>query len=171
MAERTDVPPPRGEFNQRVTSLLSAADDHRRVLEAGEHLFQQLKLRDVDAEHGDYAMELELDPRFTNPRGGLQGGLVATLADVVAGRATFAGLPDGWNAATSDLSLHYLAPITVGPARAEAHVLRRGRTSVVVRVDIHDVGTDRLAASGTVAYTILPPLTPPGSDAPPSTGP
>lgn len=171
MVERPDVPPRRGEFNERVASLLSAADDHQRVLAAGEHLFQQLRLRDVEAERGDYAMELDLDPRFTNPRGALQGGLVATLADVVAGRATFAGLADGWNAATSDLSLHYLAPITVGPARAEAHVLRRGRTSVVVRVDIRDVGTDRLAASGTVAYTILPPLTAPGSGDLPSTAP
>lgn len=163
-------PPPRGEFNARVTSQL-AAEEHQRILEAGEHLFQQLHLRDAAPVEGDYAMELDINPRFTNPRGGLQGGLVATLADVVAGRATFAGLEDGWNAATSDLSVHFLAPITVGPARAEAHVLRRGRTSVVVRVDIYDAGAGRLAASSTVAYTVLPPITPPATGAPPSSAP
>jgi len=135
------------------------------VLEAGEHFFQQLDLREVEVEGADFAMEMAVEPRLTNPRGGLQGGLVATLADIVAGRAVFAVLsqdpadgPSTASAATSDLTVHYLAPLTVGPARGVAHVLRRGRTKVVVRVDIHDVGAGRLAAASTVTYTVLPPV-------------
>ncbi|HEY2430580.1 MAG TPA: PaaI family thioesterase [Acidimicrobiales bacterium] len=135
-----------------------AAEAHRQVLEAGEHLFQQLELRDVEVDGADFAMEMPVSARVTNPRGGLQGGLVATLADIVAGRAAFAALDPGANAATSDLTVHYLAPLTEGPARAVATVLRRGRTKVVVRVDIHDVGAGRLAAASTVTYTVLPPL-------------
>jgi uncharacterized protein (TIGR00369 family) len=129
------------------------------VIESKEHFFSQLNMRVVDAPGTDLAIELELDPTLSNPRGALQGGLVATLADIAAGRAVIAELPEGHGAATSDLTIHYLAPISRGPARAEATILRRGRTSIVVRVDIFDGGADRLCATSTVAFTPLAPIT------------
>ena len=99
-----------------------------------------------------------MSPRLANSRGALQGGLIATLIDVVAGRLAMVGADEGHSSATSDLSIHFLAPIVVGPARAEGKVLRHGRRSVVVHVDVRDVATDRLAAVSTIAFTVLAPL-------------
>jgi len=145
-----------------------AYDAHRDAIETGTHLFSQLDLRSVEVEGADCAMELALTPSLTNPRGALQGGLIATLADIVAGQAVFIGQAPDFAAATADLSVHYLAPVMVGPARGEAHILRRGRTTVVVRVDIRDVGADRLAAASTVTYTVLPARVPSSGPSGPS---
>ena len=122
-----------------------------------EHLFAQLGMRDVQVDGTDLAMELPTAPHLTNARGALQGGLIATLIDIVAGRAALQGLPSLESVATSDLTVHYLAPVMVGPARAEARVLRRGRRTIVVSVEVHDAGADRLAAVSTIAFSVLSP--------------
>ena len=129
--------------------------EHDRVLAAGDHLLQQLTMRDVDVPGADLAVELTLDERVLNPRGALQGGLLATLVDIVAGRAVLAGGPrDG--VATSDLSVHFLQGLTVGPARAVATVVRRGNRSAVVTVDVLDAGTGTLCAVATAAFAVTP---------------
>jgi uncharacterized protein (TIGR00369 family) len=58
--------------------------------------------------------------------------------------------------ATTDLSIHYLRGLTVGPARAVATVVRRGRSLAVVTVDVIDVGTGELCAVSTVAFSVSP---------------
>lgn len=132
-----------------------ARDSHDRVLAEGGHLLQQLSFRDVEVVGSDLAVELAVDERVTNPRGALQGGLMATLVDIVAGRAVLLGGPrDG--VATTDLTIHYLRGLTVGPARAVATVVRRGGRSAVVTVDVLDGGTDTLCAVATVAFAVQP---------------
>jgi len=133
-----------------------ARAEHDAVIQAGDHLIQELALRDVPDDEGDLTIELDLNNRLTNPRGGLQGGLMATMADVVAGRAIFSGAPAGSACVTSDLTIHYLRPLTVGPARARAHVIQRGRTRAVANVEIIDTGTGRLSATCSVAFSIFP---------------
>ncbi len=130
-------------------------DAHDRVLAAGDHLLQQLSMRDVEVAGADLAVELDLDGRITNPRGALQGGLLATLVDIVAGRAVLAGGP-GDGVATSELSVHYLHGLTIGPGRAVATVVRRGDHSAVVTVDVFDAGSDTLCAIATVAFSVNP---------------
>lgn len=138
-----------GEERARVRA------QHERVLAEGGHLLQQLSLRDIEVEGSDLAVELAVDDRVTNPRGALQGGLMATLVDIVAGRAVLRGGPrDG--VATTDLTIHYLRGLTVGPARAVATVVRRGNRSAVVTVDVLDGGTDTLCAVATVAFSVTP---------------
>ena len=122
-----------------------------------EHLFAQLGMRDVVVEGTDLAMEMPTAPHLTNARGALQGGLIATLIDIVAGRAALQGLPSMESVATADLNVHYLAPVLVGPARAEARILRRGSRTVVVSVEVHDAGAERLAAVSTIAFSVLRP--------------
>jgi uncharacterized protein (TIGR00369 family) len=121
------------------------------------HVLSQLGMTDVVVEGADLAMDLPLGPHLTNARGGLQGGLIATLIDIVAGRVALQGLPSLQSIATSDLTVHYLAPVVVGPARATAKVLRRGSRSVVLHVEVHDVGTGKLAAVSTIAFAVLKP--------------
>jgi uncharacterized protein (TIGR00369 family) len=123
-----------------------------------DHLLGALDMRDVDVRYGgDLAMDLEVTPRLTNNRGGLQGGLLVTLIDVVAGRAALEGMPRGISVATADLAVHFLSAVTVGPAHAEATVLRRGKTKIVLRVDVFDAGRDdKLAAVCTTSFAVVP---------------
>lgn len=127
----------------------ATADDER------SQFFAQLGMYDVDVAGADLAMCLPHETSRANARGGLQGGLIATLIDIVAGRAALVGMDADLMVTTSDLTIHYLAPISVGPARASAHVLRRGRRSIVLRVDVHDASNETLAAVSTIAFAIV----------------
>jgi len=97
---------------------------------------------------------LRLEDQLRNPWGILHGGAVAMLADEAACRATVAAHPGaaGPNGvAATDVVLHYLRPVKVGPVEARCTVLgtRAGRTAV--RVAIHDAGADdRMVTVGSV---------------------
>jgi uncharacterized protein (TIGR00369 family) len=133
---------------------------HLEVIARGEHLFQQFGTRDVPSPEGHLAIEMDIRPEFSNVRGALQGGLITVLVDVCAGRLAYESCDNeaGYSTATSDLTVHFLSPVVVGPARAEARILRSGRSSIVLQVDVTDVGRDhKLAAVSTIAFTVLAP--------------
>jgi len=132
----------------------------REVAERGEHLFQQLGTRDLPSPPDHLVIEMDIRPEFANVRGALQGGLIAVLVDVCAGRLAYLSCDheNGFSTATSDLSIHYLSPVAVGPARVDARVLRRGRSTIVLQVEVTDVGRDdKLAAISTIAFTVVTP--------------
>jgi len=118
-------------------------------------LFDQLGLREADSEEGTLAMEMPVDERVTNTAGGLQGGLIATMADVTAGQLASRSTPFGMAIATTDLFIRYLRPIKIGPARAVARILRTGKRSVVVQVDVYRVDDGELAATSTVNFAAV----------------
>jgi uncharacterized protein (TIGR00369 family) len=118
-------------------------------------LFEQLGLHEVESEEGTFVMEMPVDERTTNTAGGLQGGLIATMADVAAGQLASRATPFGFGIATTDLFVRYLRPIKVGPARAVAKILRTGKRSVVVQVDIHRGDDNELAATATINFAAV----------------
>jgi uncharacterized protein (TIGR00369 family) len=145
-----------------MATLPNAEDSsrHKEVIERGEHLFQQLQTRDVPSPEGHLVIEMDVRPELSNVRGALQGGLIAVLVDVCAGRLAYQTCDheNGFSTATSDLTIHFLSPVAVGPARADAWIVRQGQTSFVLQVEVTDVGRDnKLAAISTIAFTVLAP--------------
>jgi len=100
-------------------------------------------------------MEMPVDERTINTAGGLQGGLIATTADVTTGQLAARGTPFGNGIATTDLFIRYLRPIKTGPARAVAKILRIGKRSVVVQVDIFRGDDSELGATATVNFAAI----------------
>lgn len=137
-----------------MTSLEEGIARHRAVLAEGRHILSGLPMRDVAVDDAELAVEVDVDETLTGPRGALQGGLVATLADIVAGRIAMQGLAEGELVVTSDLTVHYLAPVLT-VAHAVGRVLKRGKRGVTVRVDIFDGRGGRLAAACTLAFTVV----------------
>lgn len=121
------------------------------------HLFAQLPFYDVVDAHDSVVVELHNRPDLVNIRGAMQGGLVATLIDVAGGRLAMKYAGDGRGAGTADMSIHFLAPIVEGPARATATLVRAGKRNIVVGVDVSDIGRNRLAARATLSFAILAP--------------
>ncbi len=126
----------------------------------GTHLLAGLAVNDVEVASDHLVVDLPLHAGLCNTRGTLFGGFLATLADMVGGRLANVGLVDGGATPTADLSIHYLAPVTIGPARAVARILRRGSRTIVVSVEISDLGTNRLAAVATMSCSVLGPRSP-----------
>ena len=118
-------------------------------------------MRDVeDGANGDVGpqrlvIEMDNRPDLVNIRGAIQGGLIATLIDIAAGR--LAGDVAGHDVTTADMNVHFLAPVIEGPARAVATIVRAGRRLIVTSVDVFDLGRDRLAARATLTFAVLEP--------------
>jgi uncharacterized protein (TIGR00369 family) len=96
---------------------------------------------------------LLLDDRLRNPWGILHGGAVAMLADEAACRAAASvpGAVGPHGVAAADAVLNYLRPVRVGPVEARCMVLGSAAGRTVVRVAIHDVGSeDRMTNLGTM---------------------
>jgi uncharacterized protein (TIGR00369 family) len=119
------------------------------------HLLGQMGMRDVV--ETDERLIIEMDNRsdLTNVRGALQGGLVATLIDIAAGRLAGRHVGPDQDVTTADMNVHFLAPVVVGPARAEATIVRAGKRLIVTAVDVTDAGRDRLAARSTLTFAVL----------------
>ncbi|KUH99102.1 PaaI family thioesterase [Mycobacterium sp. IS-3022] len=121
------------------------------------HLLGRLGMRDVVETDERLIIEMDNRPDLTNIRGALQGGLVATLIDIAAGRLAARHVRSEQSVTTTDLNVHFVAPIVVGPARAEATIVRAGKRLIVTAVDVTDVGRDRLAARSTLSFAVLDP--------------
>ncbi|MBV8928558.1 MAG: PaaI family thioesterase [Mycobacteriaceae bacterium] len=119
------------------------------------HLLARLDYRDITESDELFIVEMDNRPDLANTRGALQGGLVATLIDITAGRLAGRQVLSTQDVATADMTVHYLAPIVTGPARATATVVRAGKRVVVIAVDVTDVGGNRLAARATLGFAVL----------------
>ena len=144
-------------MNDEPTNWADAIERHKALLVQGGHVLSALKMRDVEVPGADLAVELDLHETLANPTGGLQGGLIATFADIVGGRMAMEGLDAHSIVFTSDLTVHYLAPVRTTPALGVGHVLRRGRRAIVTRVDIYDGHDGPLAAACQLAFTVARP--------------
>lgn len=121
------------------------------------HLLNQMGFRDIEESDDRLIVEMDNRPDLANIRGALQGGLIATLIDIAAGRLAGRHVGPGQDVTTADMNIHYLAPVVAGPARAEATVVRAGRRLIVTSVDVTDAGRDRLAAKATLSFAVLDP--------------
>ena len=126
------------------------------------HLFGRLPFYDVLDTDDVVIVDLHNRSDLHNIRGALQGGLVATLIDVAAGRLAIKHTAGG-GAGTADMSIHFLAPIVDGPARATATLVRAGRRLIIVAVDVVDVARDRLAARATLSFAVMEALAQPAT--------
>jgi uncharacterized protein (TIGR00369 family) len=111
---------------------------------------------EVPAAGADLAMEMKVTSRVVNGAGFLLGGMVASLADMVAGSLLMRSAPPGTRYVTSDLHIAFLSPARRGPVRAAARLLRQGGRSAVVRVELYDRGDeDRRVASATLSFVAV----------------
>jgi uncharacterized protein (TIGR00369 family) len=148
----TSGPPPTGRAAPETLITSPKEEPVRKELAPG-HAFEAFSWRDVTVTGADWAMEMDVTPRVVNSSGVLQGGLLATLIDMVAGVSIMRGENAYARNATSEMQISFLAGARVGPVRAVAHILRRGRRTAVVRVDAHDVGADNLyVATATLTF-------------------
>jgi uncharacterized protein (TIGR00369 family) len=90
---------------------------------------------DISAERAVAWMPIE--PSTCSSPGALRTGVLATLADGVAGMAALLAVDPGWTA-TTDLAVHRLGSARGVEAIATAHVVHRRQRGVVLEVEVVD---------------------------------
>lgn len=120
-----------------------------------EHLLRDLRFSFAHDSVGRASQAwMPVVPEMCTDRGFARAGALATLVDVIGGGlAATAAHPD-W-IATADLTLHVVSGAAPGTTvQADARVLRAGRTTVVIEVDLTADGRD--VAIATMSFSVLP---------------
>ncbi|MDT5221659.1 MAG: hypothetical protein QOF15_3764 [Mycobacterium sp.] len=155
-SELNGTPIESGQLYDFCSRALGIRDTDDATSEATlAELFAQIGLRQASFHDGEFAMTMPVSPQVVNTSGALQGGLLATLADVAGGQLGMEYLKPGTAMTTSDLVIRYLRPIRQGSALAVPKVLRAGRRSLVMQIDIFGDSDSELAATATVNFAII----------------
>jgi uncharacterized protein (TIGR00369 family) len=119
--------------------------------------FPNLVGLEIEEIRTDYArMRLPFRPELEQPAGVVHGGAIATLIDTVVVPAVGQAYDAGWAYLTVQMGIRYLGAIAGEDAVAEGWVEQRGRSTVFCRAEVR-TANDRLAADGTLVYTVKPP--------------
>jgi len=124
-----------------VAALQAQIDD------APYHRTVRMVVEEVDAEAGRFVLRLPFDRSLTRQDEGNQvhGGPIASVIDT-AGTFAVAAMC-GHGVPTMNLRIDYLRPAVDSDLVATALVRRKGRTTAVCDIDLHD-GEGRLVAVG-----------------------
>jgi uncharacterized protein (TIGR00369 family) len=125
--------PFKGEFAE------SLAHKHQFAFEGSgliQPYLQEVGARVLDELEG--VVEVRMSDYIRNRFGAVQGGIVATMADVAGQHAARAAT--GRLMLTSDLEIHYLSQGKVGPFRTKTTVIRVTDETVLTRVEVFDTG-------------------------------
>jgi len=86
----------------------------------------------------------------------VHGGVLAMLADTAGGFAAFLAAPKGSRVVTIEMKINFLEPVADGEIKADARVLRQGRTTSVVDCDVTD-HDGRLVSKALMTFSVYPP--------------
>jgi uncharacterized protein (TIGR00369 family) len=103
---------------------------------------------------GEANLHLDIRDELKRNQGVIHGGAVASLIDTAAAFAVVTRLEPGERVTTTDLTIHYLRPITSGRLTATARIVRGGRRLFVLAVQVtndHEV----LVATAVTGYIKL----------------
>ena len=119
------------------------------TLKLGANAFTDHNFIRLESAEADCAVyRLDIRPESRNPFGMVHGGALYTLADDAAGAAAHT---DGRHYVTQHGDLHFLDNRAHGTIRAAGRVRHRGRSTVLVDVEITDE-SGALLATGAFSY-------------------
>ncbi len=137
----------------------TALSDAEQELLCG--LFQRVRYAKLlgieldEATRGSVKMHMDARQDLRQVSDVLHGGSIASLIDTAAAFAVITMLEPDQSTTTSDLTIHYLRPVSSGSVAAEARVLRSGRRLLVVTVNVFD-NLQALVATAVTTYVRLP---------------
>lgn len=140
---------PRGKLSKR--DLARAAERLRHSNPINHFGFQLVK-----AERGRAVFRMTVLDLHKQVHRVVHGGVVAMLADTAGGFAAFLAAPAGSRVATIEMKINFLEPIDHGEIKADARVLRQGRTTSVVDCNVTDQDR-RLVGKALMTFSVLRP--------------
>ena len=100
---------------------------------------------------GEANLHLEVRDELRQNRGVVHGGAVASLIDTASAFAVVTQLEPNERVTTTDLTIHYLRPVTAGRLTATARTVRAGRRLFVLSVEVMD-NQQKLIATAVTTY-------------------
>lgn len=104
-------------------------------------------------EKGHAEVELSTMPYHLQHLGFIHGGVISTLMDNTGWYAAVSNLPEGFTSVTMEIKINYLKPASGRDLRAIADVIRQGKKTSFVKIELYDGET--LVAFATGTYAVL----------------
>ncbi len=109
-------------------------------------------------EEGHVVLEFEASEKHHQPNGVVQGGVLTAIADAAMGMAGMTVQEIGWANTTIELKINFVRPVIRGRVKAEARVVRAGRTVIFLEATVLNAeGKVAAVASSSVLAFQLPP--------------
>lgn len=133
--------------------------DIRTKLERQEFM-QLLGFKVTKIEAGSIEGELKLEQKHKQHKGFAHGGVIATLADIVAGFAAVSLVPKNHHVVTAELKVSYFRPGVGDKLIARGSVIKQGRKLNFCEAEVFVVNGDEaplLIAKATTTMATLRP--------------
>jgi uncharacterized protein (TIGR00369 family) len=126
------------------------------VYPPAHHLLRDLALEVEHGGDGTSQAWLTVVPELLNDQGQVRAGVLATMVDMIGGGLAAHAAAPNW-IATADLTLHVVGAATGATVGASARVLRAGRTTVVMEVELSAArGSASPFGYATMTFSVLP---------------
>jgi acyl-CoA thioesterase len=112
--------------------------------------FLGLQLGEISA--GEVSIHLDVRDELRQNQGVVHGGAIASLIDTASAFAVLTQIDLQERVTTTDLTIHYLRPVTTGRMTAVARIIRGGRRLFVLSVEVHN---DQQALIATAVTTYI----------------
>jgi len=110
-----------------------------------------LGLRLGEIHNGQVSIHLDVRDELKQNQGVVHGGAIASLIDTAAAFAVLTQIETDERVTTTDLTIHYLRPLTAGRMTAAARMIRSGRRLFVLSVEVTNE-TSVLVATAVTTY-------------------
>jgi len=97
------------------------------------------------------SIHLDVREQLKQNRGVVHGGAIASLIDTASAFAVLTRIEPDEHVSTTDLTIHYLRPVTEGRLIATARIVKGGRRLFVLSIDVTN-DSDRLVATAVTTY-------------------
>lgn len=109
-----------------------------------------LGLELCELKSGDVTVCLDVRDEVKQNHGVVHGGAIASLIDTASAFVILTAIDENERVTTTDLTIHYLRPVSLGRMLARARIVRGGRRRFVVNVEVENDGG--LAATAVTGY-------------------
>ncbi|MGZ5436955.1 MAG: PaaI family thioesterase [Pyrinomonadaceae bacterium] len=135
---------------------MSKTDTEDSRLERARNAFDKvayakfLGLELCELKSGDVTVCFDVRDELKQNHGVVHGGAIASLIDTASAFVILTAIDENERVTTTDLTIHYLRPVTLGRMLARARIVRGGRRRFVVNVEVENDGA--LAATAVTGY-------------------
>jgi uncharacterized protein (TIGR00369 family) len=102
---------------------------------------------------GSAEVELSTMPYHLQHLGFIHGGVISTLMDNTGWYAAVSNLGEGFTSVTMEIKINYLKPASGKHLRAIGDVIRQGKKTSFVKIELYD--GENLVAFATGTYAVL----------------
>ena len=130
--------------------------DHQKLARAqtafaSVHYARFLGLQLGELRDGEVCIHLDVRDELKQNQGVVHGGAIASLIDTAAAFAVLTRIEITERVTTTDLTIHYLRPVTSGRMTATARIVRGGRRLFVLSVEVTN-DANQLVATAVTTY-------------------